>query len=143
MLSSNLKELLATQFSYFIKAQFFHWNVEGSDFGQLHDFFGKIYSDAYDAVDPLAEYIRTLGEYTPGSLSRFAELTQIPDQSRIPSASLMLQELNKDNDTMIALLKDAFDSAVSERQEGIANFLSERLDVHGKWSWQIKAFLKS
>ena len=143
MLAQNLKVLLSTQFSYFIKAQFFHWNVEGPDFGQLHDFFGKIYGDAYDAIDPIAEYVRTLDEYTPGSLTRFSEMTLIEDQLRIPSATLMLQELSADNTVMIGLLKETFESAVSEGEEGIANFISERLDVHGKWGWQIKAYLKT
>ena len=142
MLAQDLKELLATQISYAIKAQFFHWNVEGSNFGQLHDFFGKIYSDAYGVVDQMAEYIRTLDEYAPGSLVRFIELSHIEDQVRIPGATLMLKELSRDNDTLVALLQKTFESATAEKNEGIANFIAERLDVHGKWGWQLKAFLK-
>lgn len=143
MLAQNLKVLLATQFSYFIKAQFFHWNVEGPDFGQLHDFFGKIYSDAYEAVDPIAEYVRTLDEYTPGSLTRFSEMTLIEDQVRIPNATLMLQELLADNNVLLSHLKETFDDATTEGEEGIADFLSGRIDIHGKWGWQIKAYLKN
>ena len=63
MLSELLKQLLASNFAYYLKAQMFHWNVEGSDFAQLHDFFADIYGDAYSAVDKIAEYVRTLEEY--------------------------------------------------------------------------------
>ena len=59
MLSDTLKQFLATTYAYTIKAQYFHWNVEGADFGQLHKFFQKIYDDANSAIDPIAEYIRT------------------------------------------------------------------------------------
>lgn len=142
MLAQDLKELLATQISYAIKAQFFHWNVEGSDFGQLHDFFGTLYTDAYGVVDQMAEYIRTLDEYAPGSLTRFIELSHIEDQVRIPSASLMLKELTKDNDILLELLQKTFDSATAEKKDGIADFLAGRLDMHGKWRWQLKAFQK-
>jgi len=90
VLTDQLKILLASQFAYYLKAQYFHWNVEGSDFAQLHEFFSDIYEDAYSAVDPIAEYIRALEEYTPGSLSRFAELSLIPDQTR-PNKSTTCQ----------------------------------------------------
>jgi starvation-inducible DNA-binding protein len=93
MLADNLKTLLATNFAYYLKAHQFHWNVEGADFGQLHKFFQKIYEDAYSALDPTAEYIRYLGEYAPGSLERYSELTEIAGQIKIPRARLMLEEL--------------------------------------------------
>jgi starvation-inducible DNA-binding protein len=90
VLTDQLKILLASQFAYYLKAHYFHWNVEGSDFGQLHKFFQKIYEDAFSAVDPVAEYIRSLNEYAPGSMERFQELTQISSQPKIPRAKLML-----------------------------------------------------
>ena len=70
MLADSLKILLATEYAFTVKAQQFHWNVEGPDFVQLHEFFGNIYEDVYSAIDPTAEYIRTLDEYTPGSFER-------------------------------------------------------------------------
>lgn len=142
MLSDSLKTLLATQYAFVIKTQNFHWNVEGPDFGQLHDFFSKIYEDVNGAIDPTAEYIRTLDEYTPGSFERFMELSQIRGQIKIPRAKLMLEELLADNQTMLDLLNSCFVEAQDERQEGIANFIAERIDAHGKWGWQIKSFLK-
>ena len=80
MLADALKTLLASNFAYYLKAQGFHWNVEGPDFAQLHEFFADVYEDAYSAVDKIAEYIRTLEEYAPNSFERFQELSQIPDR---------------------------------------------------------------
>ena len=62
MLADLLKTYLASTYAYTIKSQLFHWNVEGPDFGELHEFFSNIYEDAYSAVDPIAEYIRTTEE---------------------------------------------------------------------------------
>ena len=143
MLADSLKTLLATEYAFVIKAQFFHWNVEGPDFAELHGFFGDIYNEVYDnSIDRTAEYIRTLDDYTPGSLERFGELSQIPGQTRIPRARLMLEELLKDNSLMIDLLNKCFADAESENQQGIANFIAERIDAHGKWGWQLRSFLK-
>lgn len=142
MLADDLKQLLATQYAFVVKAQFFHWNVEGPDFGQLHRFFGKIYEDVYDALDPTAEYIRVLEEYTPGSFERFAELSLIQGQTKVPRARLMLQELLADNQVMLDLLNRCFDSAESEDQQGVANFIAERIDAHGKHGWMLRSYLR-
>ena len=142
MLSDNLKILLASQFAYYIKAHYFHWNVEGNDFYQLHKFFQKIYEDAYSAVDPLAEYIRSLDEYAPGSLERFQELSQIPGQTKVPRARLMIEELLADSEIMIDLLNQVFAVATEENKQDIANFMAERLAAQNKFAWQLKSFLK-
>lgn len=143
MLADDLKTLLATEYAFVIKAQQFHWNVEGPDFAQLHEFFGDLYNEVYDnSIDRTAEYIRTLREYTPGSFERFAELSQIPGQTKIPRARLMIEELLQDNDNVVALLNQCFASAESENQQGIANFIAERIDAHGKHGWMLRSFLK-
>jgi starvation-inducible DNA-binding protein len=142
MLADSLKTLLATNFAYYLKAQGFHWNVEGPDFGELHDFFQGIYEDAYSALDPTAEYIRYLGEYSPASLERFSELTEIAGQTKIPRARLMLEELHVNNDQMLDLLNRCFAEANNDNQQGIANFIAERLSAHGKYRWQLTSYLK-
>ena len=143
MLADSLKTLLATNFAYYLKAQGFHWNVEGPDFGQLHKFFQKIYEDAYSAIDPTAEYIRYLGEYAPASFERFSELTEISGQTKIPRARLMLEELKVNNDQMIDLLTRCFNEANDDNEQGIANFIAERLSAHGKYRWQLTSYLKA
>jgi starvation-inducible DNA-binding protein len=125
-----------------IKAQNFHWNVEGPDFAQYHDYFANFYEEVYSAVDRIAEYIRTLQEYSPGSLVRFAELSVIQDQTKIPRARLMFEELLSDNGVMIDLLNQCFASAEQENNQGIVNFIAERLDAHGKHGWMLRSFLK-
>ena len=142
MLADSLKILLATNFAYYLKAQGFHWNVEGPDFGQLHKFFQKIYEDAYSAIDPTAEYIRYLGEYSPASFERFSELTEISGQTKIPRARLMLEELKVNNDQMLDLLNRCFAEANDANEQGIANFIAERLSAHGKYRWQLTSYLK-
>lgn len=142
MLSDLLKTLLATNFAYYLKAQMFHWNVEGPDFAQLHEFFADIYEDAYSAVDKIAEHIRTTDDYAPGSFERFQELSKIQGQTKVPRARLMLEELLADTEGMKNLVMEVFQAAQAEGREDIANFMAERQDAHGKWAWQIKSFLK-
>jgi starvation-inducible DNA-binding protein len=142
MLSDLLKQLLATQYAFVVKAQFFHWNVEGPDFSQYHKFFGKVYEEVYKALDPTAEYIRILEEYTPGSFERFQELSLITGQTKVPRARLMITELLADNQTLIDLLNQCFDAADAEDQQGIADFVAGRIDAQGKHGWMLKSFLK-
>ena len=143
MLVDDLKTLLATQYAFVIKTQFFHWNVEGSDFAQLHKFFGKIYEEVYDnSIDRTAEFIRILDDYTPGSFERFAELSQVPGQLKVPRARLMIQELLADCQTMIDLLNSTFATAESENQQGIMDFLAQRIDAMGKHRWMLRSFLR-
>jgi len=143
MLSDNLKILLASVNSLSIKAQNFHWNVEGPNFPQYHEFFGNFYEEVYSAVDKIAEYIRTLDSYAPGSLTRYAELTIIEDQTKIPRPNLMFAELLSDNGKMIDLLNGCFVSAEEENKQGIANFIAERLDAHEKHGWMLRSILKN
>lgn len=143
MLTDALKALLATQYAYVIKAQFFHWNVEGPDFAQLHEFFGDIYEEVYDnSIDQTAEFIRILDDYTPGSFERFAELSQIAGQTKVPRARLMIEELLADTESLINLLNQTFDSAEAEDQQGVMDFLASRIDAMGKHRWMLRSFLK-
>ena len=143
MLVDDLKTLLATQYAYVLKAQLFHWNVEGPDFSQLHKFFGKIYDEVYEnSIDQTAEFIRILDDYTPGSFERFSELSLIPGQTKIPRARLMIEELFNDSEQLIALLNQCFDVAEAEDQQGICDFLAGRIDALGKHRWMLRSFLK-
>ena len=142
MLTDLLKILLASDFAYYLKAHFFHWNIEGSDFYQYHKFFQDIYEDAYSAVDPTAEYIRSLQDYAPGSLTRYHELTRIQDQTKVPRAQLMIAELLADSEIMVNLLNECFAAATAENKQDIANFIAERLSATNKFAWQLRSFLK-
>lgn len=143
MLADALKTLLATEYAFVIKAQLFHWNVEGPDFAQLHEFFGNIYEEVYEnSIDQTAEFIRVLDDYTPGSFERFGELSRISGQTKIPRARLMIEELAANNSEMISLLNETFAEAEQENQQGIMDFLASRIDAHGKHGWMLRSFLK-
>ena len=143
MLSDSLKVLLASTQSLAIKTQNFHWNVEGSNFPQYHAFLDTLYSDINETIDPVAEYVRILGHYTPGSLTRYAELSIIQDQTKIPRAQLMFAELLHDTEKMGELVVEIFDQATADRQQGIANYMAELQDLYGKKSWFIRSTLKT
>jgi starvation-inducible DNA-binding protein len=143
MLADALKTLLATEYAFSLKAQLFHWNVEGPDFAQLHEFFGNLYEEVYNnSIDKTAEYIRALGDYAPGSYERFAELSIIQGQTKIPRARLMIEELLANNSQLLELLNETFSIAEQENQQGIANFIAERIDAQQKHSWMLRSFLK-
>ncbi len=143
MLADSLKTLLATEYAFSIKAQNFHWNTEGPDFAQMHEFFGELYEEVYDgSIDKTAEYIRALNEYSPGSFERFSELSIISGQTKIPRTRLMIEELQANNGQMLDLLNETFQVATQENQQGIANFIAERIDAHQKHGWQLRSFLK-
>jgi len=142
MLADSLKILLATNFAFYLKSHGFHWNVQGPDFAQLHKFFQDISDDVYGAVDFIAEYIRALDEFAPGSFERFSELSIIKGQTKIPRARLMIEELLANNGQMVELLNQCFIEATQENKQGVANFLADRLSQHGKWGWQLSSFLK-
>lgn len=134
-----MKKVLADAFAFRLKAQYYHWNVEGSDFYEYHKFFGDLYEEVDDAIDSIAEHIRTLDAYAPGSFSRYLELTTIKDESTIPVAADMVSRLLGDNQIILANLKIARDLADSLGKNGIVNFLEDRLDTHEKHSWMLRS----
>ena len=142
MLSDSLKVLLASTQAFAIKSQNFHWNIEGRDFPQYHQFYDTLYQDVSETIDRIAEYIRTLDHYTPGSLQRYVELSVIQDQTKIPRAELMFAESFQDTQVMIQLVVGIFDEATNENQQGIANFMAELQDLYGKKAWMIRSVLK-
>jgi len=142
MLKDNLKRVLGTSFAFYIKAAGFHWNVEGDNFPQYHTLFGDIYNEVYDSIDKLAEIIRQLDSYAPGSMTRYQELSIIDEQQQIPRAELMIVELYDDNQKLLALLKETFHACEAEDQQGVADFIAGRIDAHGKHSWMLRSTMK-
>jgi starvation-inducible DNA-binding protein len=101
-----------------------------------------LYGDVSATIDPIAEYIRILGHYTPGSLTRYAELSIIQDQVKIPRAELMFAESLQDCETMGQLVTGMFAEAANENQHGIENYMAELQDLYGKKAWFIRSVLK-
>jgi starvation-inducible DNA-binding protein len=132
----------ASEYTFYLKAHFFHWNVEGVHFQELHSLFGTIYEEVYGSIDDFAEKIRSMGAYAPGSNSRFSVLSQIEDETQVLPPEQMVQELLQDSDNMVRVLKRVYDIAEVEGEHGFSNFLAERMDAHRKHSWQLRATLK-
>ena len=134
-----MRKVLADTFAMYLKAHNYHWNVEGSNFPQYHDFFGNLYQELHGAVDPIAEEIRALDAYVPGSLSRFLELTEIEDELSIPNGVEMARRLMVDNQKVIMTLDIAFKLADELDQQGLADFIAGRLDTHKKHGWMLRS----
>lgn len=142
-LVSAMKAALADTFSFYLKAHYYHWNVEGPDFKQYHELFQTVYEAAYGGVDQFGEEIRALDAYAPGSLSRFTELTKITDDNTVPTALEMVRRLSVSNDMVLVSIEVAYEAAEAEHQHGLSNFLAERQDAHKKLRWMLNATLKT
>jgi len=141
-LTELMKKVLADTFCLYLKVHKYHWNVEGPYFPQLHKFFGDLYEELHDAVDPIAEQIRVLGIYSPGSLKRFSEITEIQDELIIPEALQMVRNIQKDNDTILKTLNLTLKFATKNDKQGLSDFLTSRIDTHEKYGWMLRSITK-
>jgi starvation-inducible DNA-binding protein len=142
-LVDQMKVVLASTFALYLKTHNFHWNVEGSDFVQYHTYFGDLYGELWGAVDTIAEHIRILGVYAPGSLLRFSQLSVIDDQINIPTSLNMIKELEADNGKLKNEIVKAYLLAEKANEAGLSNFLQDRIDIHAKHGWFLKSLGKS
>lgn len=139
-LQDILREVLANKFILYFKAQSYHWNVEGSNFPQLHGFFGDLYEEVYGSIDTAAEELRALDVYAPVSLMELYNYKTITEDTAKPDSSdTMLMNLAVANAEVISSLNRLFAAANSANQQGLADFAANRIDVHKKHAWMIKA----
>jgi starvation-inducible DNA-binding protein len=141
-LIEKMKVVLASVFSLYLKTHYFHWNVEGPNFPQYHSFLNELYEEIYGSIDIIAEEIRTLGAYAPGSFTRYKDMTIIEDEVNIPQALSMMTKLHEDNLKVIVLLKETQKMAEEENAVGLANFLQDRIDRHYKHDWMLRSIIK-
>lgn len=141
-LAESLKVVLADTFAMYLKAHNYHWNVEGPNFTKYHAFLGGLYAELWAAVDLVAENIRTLDQYVPGSFERFSQLTSIKDELKIPTPTVMMVRLADDNERVLQSLIKARQLAEENKKYGIVNFLEDRISAHDKHSWMLKSFSK-
>lgn len=129
----------ASEYSFGLKAQNFHWNVEGTDFYEYHELFERIYGEVNGTIDDFAENIRKLQIYTPASLGAFSMLTQVTDENGVLGAQAMVKELLQDNGIMLVILKKTYDAAEAQSKHGFSNYLAERMDAHEKHGWMLRS----
>ena len=141
-LIQQLKVILATNFALYLKAHNYHWNIEGPSFPQYHSFLDSFYNQVFDQTDAIAEHIRYLNAYAPGSFSRFLELADIEDATTVPSALAMLLEIKNDNDRLIVHLRAGIVAADQAGEPAVSNFLQDVLGRQQKSAWMLRSILK-
>lgn len=140
-----LKQLLADEYVMYTKYRNAHWNVEGLDFHSKHVFFEEEYGKLENTIDEVAERIRMLGFYSPGSMQQFIELSELkengPDQN--DSASFM-KVLLDDHQTIIKFIRESIgENAEAHNDEGTADFITAILQMHEQMAWMLRSSLKS
>lgn len=139
--SAALQKVLNDTIVFYFAAHRAHWNVEGEDFTEFHQLFSAIYEDALDAIDPMAENIRKLQAF-PSNLTEAIMNASFKDDCDCTDAMGMSQMLLDKNSMVNASVLAAFNAASTANEQGIANFLADRDDMHKKWSWQLRSSLK-
>ena len=141
-IAQGLSRLLADSFRLYLKTHNFHWNVEGPMFNTLHQMFMVQYTELWNALDEIAERIRSLGYPAPGSYKAFARLTSIEDTDGVPEAMAMVRELVKGHEAVARTARAAFGPAEKAGDESSADLLTQRLQVHEKTAWMLRSLLK-
>lgn len=141
-LIQQLKVILATNFALYLKAHNYHWNIEGPSFPQYHSFLDSFYNQVWEQTDDIAEHIRQLDSYVPGSFTRFLELADIEDATTVPSALAMLSEIKNDNDRLIVHLRAGIVAADQAGEPAVSNFLQDVLGRQQKSAWMLRSILK-
>jgi starvation-inducible DNA-binding protein len=138
-LVEKLKVSLANSFAFALKTQGYHWNVIGSDFPQLHNLFGDIYTEVQTSVDEIAEHIRQLDSFAPSTLTRMLELSTVEEDEKIPVALKMIENLISANEEVMNSFTAVYEMAEAEKKYALSNFLQDRLTAHSKHRWMLKA----
>jgi starvation-inducible DNA-binding protein len=142
-LKLSLKIALANTFVMYYKAQSYHWNVEGINFSQYHDFFGDIYQEVYGSVDSMAEELRALNEFAPHSLMDLYTYKTVQEDDTLPTSVVdMLSSLQVANQEVIDSLNNLFTKSNEQNEQGLADLAATRLDAHKKHAWMIRSSLK-
>jgi starvation-inducible DNA-binding protein len=139
-----LTTFLADEFVLYTKTRNAHWNVEGPDFHDKHKFFESQYEQLDEIMDEVAERIRVLGHYAPGTLKDFLQLTQLTEQSRSKNDSQgFIKELLNDHENIIIFLRENINKIANEYNDaGTSDFVTGLMEIHEKMAWMLRAHLK-
>ena len=140
-IATELERVLADTYTLYLKTHNYHWNVTGPMFNTLHLMFEEQYNELWTAVDLIAERIRSLGEFAPGSSARFAELTSIAEADDVPTAEQMLADLVAGHEAVARTARTAFAAAETASDQSTADLLTQRLQIHEKTAWMLRSML--
>jgi len=138
-IAEGLKRLLADSYTLYLQTHNFHWNVTGPQFRELHLMFEEHYTELATAVDDIAERIRTLGVAAPGTYKAFAGLSSIREEEGIPDAGEMVALLTKGHEQVVKTSREVLKTAQDADDESTAALVSDRMRVHEKTAWMLRA----
>ena len=141
-IADGLSRVLADSYTLYLKTHYFHWNVTGPMFQTLHLLFEQQYTELALAVDLIAERIRALGVYAPGSYKDFARLSSIKESDGVPKAKDMIRELVDGQEAVVRTLRSVFPSVERASDEASADLLTQRMQLHEKTAWMLRSLLE-
>jgi len=142
-IANGLSKLLADTYTLYLTTHNFHWNVTGPMFNTLHTMFMGQYTELWNAVDPIAERIRSLGHFARGSYQQFSELTSLPDVPITPPKAVeMIKILVKGHEAVARTARSTFALAGEADDQPTADLLTQRLDIHEKTAWMLRSLLE-
>ena len=139
--AEGLSRCLADTYTLYLKTHNFHWNVTGPMFQTLHLMFETQYTELALAVDLLAERIRALGVFAPGSYKEFGKLSSIKEADGVPVAREMIKQLLEGNETVIRTARETFPAVEKAGDEASADLLTQRIQTHEKTAWMLRSLL--
>ncbi|PPD54691.1 MAG: DNA starvation/stationary phase protection protein [Methylotenera sp.] len=142
VIAKGLSHLLADTYSLYLKTHYFHWNVTGPMFNTLHLMFEAQYTELALAVDLVAERIRSLDVYAPGTYSQFAKLSSIKESDGVPKANDMIAELVAGHEAVCRTARSVFPASDAASDEATADLLTQRLQLHEKTAWMLRSLLE-
>lgn len=142
-IANGLSKLLADTYTLYLKTHNYHWNVTGPMFNTLHLMFETQYTELATAVDEIAERIRALGMPAPGSYKAYAELTDIEEETSVPSAQEMIRQLMEGQETVVRTARSIFPVVDGANDEPSADLLTQRMQIHEKTAWMLRSMLES
>ncbi len=142
-IAGGLSRLLADTYTLYLTTHNFHWNVTGPMFNSLHAMFMAQYTELWNAVDPIAERIRSLGHPAPGSYAQFAALASVPDAPAVPPRAMaMVRILMEGHEAVARTARAVFPLADKAGDEPTADLLTQRLTVHEQQAWMLRSLLE-
>jgi starvation-inducible DNA-binding protein len=140
--ATELSKMLADSYTLYLMTHNFHWNVTGPLFNTLHAMFMEQYTEQWQALDSIAERIRALGLYAPGTYGEYAKLSSISEPTNVPDAESMIQLLLKGNEAVAKTARTALKKADDVDDKPTVDLLTQRLDVHEKNAWMLRSLLQ-
>ena len=138
----GLSVLLADSYTLYLMTHNFHWNVTGPQFNSLHNMFMTQYTEQWNALDIIAERIRSLGFPAPGTYKEFIKLASIKEVEGVPKATNMIRHLVAAQEATARTARRLFPIVDEANDQPTADVLTQRIDVHEKTAWMLRSLLE-